>query len=210
VGFDPAMGRGRAAFVAMTYNRHDGKIYVLDVLDMSEPTPQKIRQAIEEFVQKYRPQELRVEINAHQKAYSLDSDLQQWLAGYGVRLNAHFTGKNKWDTTFGVAGMSTLFGTILNGKFQKDNIIELPSTEGSEGIKALVQQLMTWKPDTRGKTDCVMAMWFAVLRCREFMQQNNQAQRYVNNRWATRAQQNKRMTINLDEAFTAQWQDMYG
>ncbi len=64
-----AFGAGRAAFVAMTYNRMDGKIYVLDCLDMAEPTPQKIRQAIEEFVQKYKPQELRVEINAHQKAY---------------------------------------------------------------------------------------------------------------------------------------------
>ncbi len=38
---------------------------------MAEPTPQKIRQAIEEFVQKYKPQELRVEINAHQKAADL-------------------------------------------------------------------------------------------------------------------------------------------
>ncbi len=87
VGFDPAMA-GNAAFVAMTYNRHDGKIYILDCLNMAEPTPQKIRQAIEDFVQRFKPQELRVEINAHQKAYALDSDLQQWLASYGVRLNA--------------------------------------------------------------------------------------------------------------------------
>lgn len=209
IGFDPAMA-GNAAFVVATYNRDDGKIYVLDVLNMAEPTPQKIREAIEEFVQKYRPQELRVEINAHQKAYSLDSDLQQWLAGYGVRLNSHFTGKNKWDTNFGVAGMSTLFGTIRDGKFQRDNLIELPSTEGSEGLKALVQQLLTWKPDTRGKTDCVMALWFAILRCREFMQQNAQMQRYANNRWATRAQREKRLTVNLDEAFAAQWQENYG
>jgi hypothetical protein len=209
IGFDPAMA-GNAAFVVATYNRDDGKIYVLDVLNMAEPTPQKIREAIEEFVQRYRPQELRVEINAHQKAYSLDSDLQQWLAGYGVRLNSHFTGKNKWDTNFGVAGMSTLFGTIRDGKFQRDNLIELPSTEGSEGLKALVQQLLTWKPDTRGKTDCVMALWFAVLRCREFMQQNAQMQRYANNRWATRAQREKRLTINLDDAFAAQWQENYG
>jgi len=209
IGFDPAMA-GYAAFVAVTYNRHDGKIYVLDVLNMAEPTPQKIREAIEDFVQRFRPQELRVEINAHQKAYSLDSDLQQWLAAYGVRLNSHFTGKNKWDTNFGVAGMSTLFGTTREGKFQRDNILELPSTEGSEGLKALVQQLLTWKPDTRGKTDCVMALWFAVLRCREFMQQSNQIQRYANNRWATRAQQEKRLTINLDEVFTAQWQQTHG
>jgi len=177
---------------------------------MAEPTPQKIREAIEIFVQKYRPQELRVEINAHQKAYALDEDLRNWLSAYGVRLNSHFTGKNKWDTNFGVASMSTLFGTTRDGRFQKDNILELPSTEGSEGIKALVQQLLTWKPDTKGKTDCVMALWFAVIRCREFMQQNAQSQRYANNRWATRAQREKRMTVNLDEAFAAQWQEIYG
>ena len=210
IGFDPAMGAGHAAFVTVTYNRHDGKIYVLDCLNMAEPTPQKIRQAIEELVQKFKPQELRVEINAHQKAYSLDSDLQQWLAGYGVRLNSHFTGKNKWDTTFGVASMSTLFGTIANEKHQKNNLIELPSTEGSEGLKALVQQLLTWKPNAKGKTDCVMALWFAVIRCREFMQQNSSIQKYAHNRWATRAQVSKRYSINLDEAFAEQWQEIYG
>jgi hypothetical protein len=210
VGFDPAMGAGRAAFVAMTYNRHDGKIYILDCLDMAEPTPQKIRAAIEEFVQKYKPQELRVEINAHQKAYALDSDLQQWLSIYGCRLNAHFTGKNKWDTTFGVAGMSTLFGSTANGKHQKNNLIEFPSTEGSEGLKALVQQLITWRPDTRGKTDCVMALWFGVIRCREFMQQNSTVQRYAHNRWATRAQAAKRYTVNIDEMVAEQWQQIYG
>ena len=209
VGFDPAMA-GNAAFVAMTYNRRDGKIYVLDCLNMAEPTPQKIRQAIEEFVQRYKPQELRVEINAHQKAYALDTDLQQWLATYGVRLNAHFTGKNKWDTNFGVAGMSSLFGSVNNGKHQRNNILELPSTEGSEGLKGLVQQLLTWKPDTRGKTDCVMALWFGVLRCREFMQQNSYVQKYAHNRWATRAQSSKRYTVNLDEIIAEQWQQTYG
>ena len=209
IGFDPAMA-GNAAFVVMTYNKADGKIYILDCLNMSEPTPQKIREAFEVFTQIYKPQEFRVEINAHQKAYSLDEDLRNWLASYGVRLNAHFTGKNKWDTNFGVASMSTLFGTTREGKFQKNNIIELPSTEGSEGLKALVQQLITWKPDTRGKTDCVMAMWFGVIRCREFMQQNSNIQKWAHNRWATRAQKERRLTINLDDAFAEQWQETYG
>ena len=209
IGFDPAMA-GNAAFVVMTYNKADGKIYILDCLNMSEPTPQKIREAFEVFTQIYKPQEFRVEINAHQKAYSLDEDLRNLLASYGVRLNAHFTGKNKWDTNFGVASMSTLFGTTREGKFQKNNIIELPSTEGSEGLKALVQQLITWKPDTRGKTDCVMAMWFGVIRCREFMQQNSNIQKWAHNRWATRAQKERRLTINLDDAFAEQWQETYG
>jgi len=177
---------------------------------MAEPTPQKIRQAIEDFVQRFRPQELRVEINAHQKAYALDSDLQQWLASYGCRLNAHFTGKNKWDTNFGVAGMSTLFGTVNNGRHQKNNLLEIPSTENSEGLKALIQQLLTWKPETRSKTDCVMALWFAVIRCREFMQQNSSVQRYAHNRWATRAQVARRYSVNLDDAIAEQWQEMFG
>ena len=209
IGFDPAMA-GNAAFVVLTYNRADGKIYVLDCINMSEPNPQKIRNTIEELVGKYKPQEFRVEINAHQKAYSLDEDLRQWLATYGVRLEAHFTGKNKWDTNFGVASMSTLFGTMRDGKFQNNNIIELPSTTDSEGLKALVQQLITWKANTRGKTDCVMALWFAVLRAREFMQQTSNLTKFANNRWVTRAQREQRYVVNLDEAFQEQWAETYG
>ena len=209
IGFDPAMA-GNAAFVAVTYNRVDSKIYVLDCINMSEPNPQKIRNMIEEMVEKYHPQEFRVEINAHQKAYSLDEDLRSWLSARGVRLESHFTAKNKWGTNFGVASMSTLFGTERDGKFQNNNQIELPSTEGSEGLRALTQQLITWKPNTRGKTDCVMALWFAVLRAREFMQQTSFVQRYANNRWATRAQRETRITVNLDEAFAEQWAERYG
>ena len=210
VGFDPAMGRGHAAFVAMTYNRLDGKMYVLDCENMSEPTPQKIRAMIEEFTIKYRPNEFRVEINAHQKAYELDTDLREWLSQYGCSLKPHFTAKNKWDISHGVASMSTMLGTMHDEVFQKNNTIEFASTEGSEGMKALVQQLITWKPETKGKTDCVMAMWFAFLRLRELMQQSTVISRYTENRWATRAQLAKRGTINLDLALQQQWQEQFG
>jgi hypothetical protein len=209
IGFDPAM-TGNSAFVVTTYNRADGKIYVLDCINMEDPTPQKIRATIEELVQRYHPQEFRVEINAHQKAYALDEELRNWLAQYGVRLDAHFTGKNKWDTSFGVASMSNLFGTERDGKHQRNNIIELPSSEGSEGLKALTQQLLTWKPETRGKTDTVMALWFAVIRARELMQQASNTSQYLNNRWATRQQMNNRVAINLDDAFAEQWHELYG
>jgi hypothetical protein len=106
--------------------------------------------------------------------------------------------------------MSNLFGTERDGKFQKNNIIELPSSEGSEGIKALTQQLLTWKPDTKGKTDTVMALWFAVIRIRELMQAGSRTSQYANNRWATRAQMENRYSLNLDEAFAEQWQQQYG
>ena len=208
IGFDPAVS-GRSAFVAVTLNRDDSTIYVLDCVNMSDPTPQKENALIREWVEKYHPQEFRVEINAHQKYYAMDTDLRNYLATYGCQLNSHFTGKNKWDTSFGVASMSSLFGTIHDGRYQDNGLIELPSNEGSEGLKSLVQQLITWKPDTKNPTDCVMALWFAIIRIRELMQQGSKVGQYQNNRWATRYQKQSRMSLNLDEAFAEQWQETY-
>jgi hypothetical protein len=208
IGLDPAMA-GATGAVVITYNRKDGKIYVLDCVNMTEPSPAKIQNLIEEWVIKYKPQELRIEINAHQKAYALDDNLRSWLASYGCRLESHFTGKNKWDTSFGVASMSTLFGTIRDGRHQDDNIIELPSNEGSEGLKTLVQELITWKPDTRNPTDCVMALWFAVIKVRELMQQSLRGATFMNNRWATRGQQANRHSVSLTELKSAQWSEIY-
>ena len=105
---------------------------------------------------------------------------------------------------------STLFGTTQDGKFQKNNLIELPSTDGSEGVKSLVQQLITWKPGAKGAYDCVMALWFAVIRARELMQQASNISYYTNNRWATRLQVAKRQVVNLDEMQNDNWQQLYG
>jgi hypothetical protein len=201
---------GATGAVIATYNKADGRIYILDCVNMTEPTPDKIQRLIEEWVEKYRPQELRIEINAHQKAYALDDSLRNYLAQWGCQLNSHFTGKNKWDTSFGVASMASLFGNIRDGRFQDNNIIELPSNEGSEGLKTLVQELITWKPDTRNPTDCVMALWFAVIRIREMMQQSSRTHAYVSNRWATRAQMSNRTTVNLQELIAEQWSENYG
>ena len=209
MGLDPAMA-GATGAVICTYNRADGKIYVLDAVNMTEPTPAKIQNLIEDWVEKYRPQEVRIEINAHQKAYALDENLRSFLAQYGCQLNSHFTGKNKWDTSFGVASMAMLFGNARDGRFQDNNIIELPSNEGSEGLKTLVQELITWKPDTKNPTDCVMALWFAIIRIRELMQQSSRVGQYQTNRWATRAQMSSRGSLNLDEAFAEQWAQNYG
>jgi hypothetical protein len=88
--------------------------------------------------------------------------------------------------------------------------MEIPSNEGSEGIKTLVQQLITWKPDTKNPTDTVMALWFAIIRIRELMQNTSRVGQYQSNRWATRAQMGSRGSINLDEAFAEQWATTYG
>lgn len=198
MGLDPAM-TGNTAAVVMTVDRVSRKRYILDVENMKDPTPQKIQALIENWVDKYQPQELRIEINAHQKAYALDEDLRLYLANKGVKFSSQFTGKNKWDTSFGVAAMSGLFGSIRNNVFQKDNLVELPSQEGSEGIKALIQQLITWKPETRGPTDCVMALWFCELRAREIIGGARIGQTHVPNRWASRRNVDQRFTVNVND-----------
>lgn len=209
IGLDPAMA-GATAAVVCTYNKADGRIYVLDCVNMTEPTPRKITTLLEDWIVKYKPQELRIEINAHQKAYVLDDVLNEYCQTHGVQLKPHYTSKNKWDSNFGVASMASLFGTIHDNRFQDNNLIELPSNEGSEGLKTLVQQLITWKPDTRNPTDCVMALWFAIIRIRELMQQSGMGVKYTTNRWATRAQRSERGSINLDDAYSEQWNQTYG
>ena len=108
-------------------------------------------------------------------------------------------GKNKQDTSFGVAAMSGLFGTMHNGVHQNDNLLELPSQDTSEGVKALIQQLITWKPETKGKTDCVMALWFCELRAKEIIGNVNINQSHVTNRWATRRQLEQRYVMNVND-----------
>jgi hypothetical protein len=88
---------------------------------------------------------------------------------------------------------------MRNGAHNDDNLLEMPSQDGSEGIKALVQQLITWRPDTRGKTDCVMALWFCELRAREIIGSSQFGQTHIQNRWATRRQLNNRYTVNVSD-----------
>lgn len=198
IGLDPAMS-GNTAAVAMTVDRQTRKRYILDVENMQDPTPQKIEALIQDWVERFRPQELRIETNAHQKAYALDDNLRTYLASAGVKFSSQFTGKNKWDTSFGVAAMSGLFGTMRGQTFNHDNLIELPSQEGSEGIKSLIQQLITWSPDTKGKTDCVMALWFCEIRAKEIISNGTISQTHIPNRWATRRQMETRYVVDVND-----------
>ena len=198
MGLDPAMA-GKTAAIMYAVDRDSGDRLVLDAYNMADPTPQKIQALIEDWCERYRPMELIIEINAHQKSYALDDNLNKYLASMGVRMRSHFTGKNKWDTSFGVAAMSGLFGSVRDGKHQDDNIVSLPSHEGNEHFKALINQLITWKPDTRNATDLIMALWFCEIRARELVLQNQFKQTHGNNRWASRRNMASQSLVNLDD-----------
>jgi hypothetical protein len=198
MGLDPAMS-GKTAAIMYSYDRLTGKRLVLDAHNMGEPTPQKIRGLIENWVTIYQPMEIRIEINAFQKAFSLDEDLRNWLGSRGCQLREHFTGRNKWDVGFGVAAMSALFGTVREGKHQQDNLLSLPSHENNEHVKALINQLITWKSDTRGPTDLVMALWFCEIRAQELVRQGMYQQTHMSNRWATKKNRYSQSVVNLDD-----------
>jgi len=203
MGLDPAMV-GKTAAIVYAFERNTGYRMVLDVYNMHDPTPAKIRGLIEEWAVKYRPLEVRIEINAFQKAFALDEDLRQWLATRGIQLREHFTGKNKWDSNFGVASMSALFGYLRDGEPDDSALIELPSPENNEHVKALIQQLITWKPDTKNPTDCVMALWFCEIRAKELINHGTHRTHHMPNRYATMRNNMNQTVVNLDELYSEQ------
>lgn len=197
-GLDPAIV-GHTAAVVMAVDRNSKKRYVLDAVAIPRPSPQQIRDLITTITEKYRPAEWMVERNAFQGYLTQDESLRLWLANKGVLLREHTTNRNKWDVGFGVAAMASLFGTVeANGRHHRDNLLHLPS-DRSEGVRMLIDQLITWSPDTKNKTDLVMALWFCEIRAKEICQLGSYGGNYLKNSFLTRADLNKRQIVNLDE-----------
>jgi hypothetical protein len=197
-GLDPAMV-GDTAVVCYAIDRVSHKRYIVDAIKITRPTPAAIRQLIFDWTGLYQPSEWIVEKNAFQSFLTQDEGIRQNLASRGVLLREHHTGNNKWDSGFGVASMSTLFGTKqFDGKHHRDNLIHVPSDQ-TENIKALIEQLITWSPSTKGKTDMVMALWFCEIRAREMLNQGMHQTHHMKNPFLSRHEMGKRTVINIDE-----------
>ncbi len=197
-GLDPAMV-GDTAVVCYAVDRVTHKRYIVDATKITRPTPAAIRQLIFDWTSLYSPSEWIVEKNSFQSFLTQDEGIRQHLASRGVLLREHHTGNNKWDSGFGVASMSTLFGTKQHdNKHHRDNLIHLPSDQ-TENIKALIEQLITWSPTTKGKTDMVMALWFCEIRAREMLNQGLNQTHHLKNPFLSRYERGKRTVINIDE-----------
>jgi hypothetical protein len=202
-GLDPAMV-GDTAVVCYAIDRTSHKRYIVDAIKITRPTPAAIRQIIFDWTALYQPTEWIVEKNAFQSFLTQDEGIRQNLASRGVLLREHHTGSNKWDSGFGVASMSTLFGTKqFDGKHHRDNLMHLPSDQ-TENIKALIEQLITWSPTTKGKTDMVMALWFCEIRAREMLNQGMHQTHHLKNPFLSRYEMGKRTVINIDELLAEQ------
>lgn len=202
-GLDPAMV-GDTAVVCYAIDPSSHKRYIVDAHKVTRPTPAMIRQLIFDWTSLYQPSEWVVEKNAFQAFLTQDEGIRHHLANRGVILREHHTGANKWDSGFGVASMSTLFGTKqADGKHHRDNLIHLPSDQ-TENIKSLIEQLITWSPTTKGKTDMVMALWFCEIRAREILNRGQYQAHHLKNPFLNRYEKSKRMVVNIDQLLDEQ------
>lgn len=196
-GMDPAMaGFTAAAVIGLDISTQ--KRHVLDVWNKPQMTPDAIRELIKNWTTKYNIGEWRIEKNAFQSMLTQDREVNEFLSGRGAVLREHTTGRNKWDEDFGVASLSTLFSGWKDGLA----LIELPSTTGTEAVKALIEQLVTWHPSApkTQKTDTVMALWFAELACRDRVQSfTNNKHRHGSNPFLTPYDKSRQYAVNLVE-----------
>ena len=194
-GVDPATS-GHTAAVIIGLDVKTQKRYVLDVFNKPGITPEAMRDMIKGFTDKYKVTEWRIERNGFQGFLVHDRELNDFCAARGSVIRPHFTGSNKHDADFGVASMTTLF----SGWEDKHQLIELPSTHGSEAVKAMIEQLVTWAPSApkSQKTDICMALWFAELACRDRVIANsNYVRSHVKNSFATPWDKSTQVTVSL-------------
>ena len=199
-GLDPA-GSGYTAAVVLGLDVSTQKRYLLDVSNVAGMKPDDIRNLIKDWTDRYKVTEWRVEKNAFQTMLTQDREVREFLTRSGSMLREHHTGQNKWDSDFGVASLTTLF----YGWDEGNALIEFPSTHSSEGLKALIEQLVTWYPDSpkSQKTDTVMAFWFAELGCRDRLASATNFSKNHNRMgmFHTPYDRSKQYTVNLDELY---------
>lgn len=167
-GLDPAT-EGHTAATVVGFDPRTFKRYVLDVRNVAHMRPDALRSMVYELTDRYGVAEWVIERNGFQGFLVHDRELNRYLNERGCVVRPHFTGSIKHDEDFGVAAMSALF----NGHKEGHNMIELPNPSSSEGVRALIDQLVMWQPKAgkRVKTDTVMSLWMAELACLARVQQ---------------------------------------
>lgn len=204
-GLDPA-GAGYTAIVVLGVDKRTGVRYVLDVINHRGCTPLQLQQHVARVQERFRPNEWRIEKNGVQTHISQNPEIRRIIQMHGSKIVEHSTYGNKWDADFGVTSLAPLFLGALSVPSQA--LIAIPDNGTHKGIKAMIDQLVTWEPEGTGKTDIVMALWFADLGCRKVLE-GDRTQKRLDNKWATRGQLAKTRSINFEEALSAQMGGFY-
>jgi hypothetical protein len=174
---DPA-GTGEAFILVYALDRSTRNRWVLNAFMGNNTKPSWYADMLEQIAPAYGVHELVIEQNAYASWIIHDERIGAYCRDAGIIITPHYTGHNKQDPDFGVATMSSLFGTLREKHdggekvHNDDNVIHLPDPDFSPGIKALVEQLLTWVPGKLGRQlrqDGPMALWFAELRARAYL-----------------------------------------
>lgn len=181
---DPAI-KGYAGLLVIAVDRQTKMRYLLNAWNLKGPTPAALKDKIKSITNEYDVNEWRIEKTGLLQFFTQDEELRTWLSTRGVKFREHNTHKaNKWDPGWGVASIATLFGfwekdTESHGKEVGDwkaltlPLIELPRVHNNDSLKALIHQLVIWSPQldpSRTPCDLVMALWFAEIGAREYLQ----------------------------------------
>lgn len=203
---DPAMA-GETFTLVEAVDRQTSKRYLMNAWVKANPSTEYIRNLIKEITETYAVNEWVIEQNAFQLYLIHDPEVTQFLSTRGVKLTPHYTSRNKQDPDFGVASIAPLFGRkrrIEEGgrhEFEAgSNLIELPDPDYSEGIRTLIEELITWEPGKLGRQlrqDGPMALWFAELRARAALGFGRSAVQtsYLPNPYLSRGDRRKRMVV---------------
>lgn len=173
-GLDPSI-KGFAGIVVVAVDKETEKRYLLNAFNIKAPTKDQLVEKMQEVTLHYGVAEWRVEKTGLLQFFTQDSVMRQWFNTRGVRFTEHHTGSNKWDASFGVSSLASLFGDATKSGDQwewiNEPLLELPRPN-TDGVKALVFQLVTWTPDldpNKVPCDIVMALWFAEIGAREHL-----------------------------------------
>ena len=215
LSIDPA-GTGEAFMLAMAVDRMKRERWIMNAWMGNHTKPSWYADLIEQIVPEYGIHDLVVESNAYASWLIHDERIVAYCRDRGVRIVPHATYNNKNDPDFGVASMSSLFGSTRRREAGRgaetgqldhagDNVIHLPDPDQSAGIKALIDQLLIWVPGKRGgqlRQDGPMALWFAELRARTYLFGADKPQTtHLPNRYLSRRAAGRRMVIPARELY---------
>lgn len=202
-GMDPATVQGFTAITVYGFNRRTQKRRVIEVVN-ARLTPDAMVNKMKDLTIRFDVDEWRVEKNAFQAFLTQTKEVVQFMASRGVLLREHTTGRNKHDSDFGVSAMAMLFRNWQD----RNNMISLPA-KSTEGVRALIEQLVTWAPDVpkTQKTDAVMSLWFAELRARELVGEVGTDEYMRDDGWLGANDREAQEVISIDQYRYAQQQE---
>ena len=213
LSIDPA-GTGEAFLLVYAFDRQTRDRWVLQAWMGNHTKISWYRELIKQIVPEYGVTDVVVERQGYSSWLYEDEEIVDFCRQRGVRISPHYTGAgNKVDPDFGIQTLSPLFGGLkrrnMNGEavgpedHDGENIIHLPNPDKSPGVRALVDQLLTWVPSKSGaklRQDGPMALWFAETRVRALLfgtGPGGQQKNFAHNRFSTPRSRSRQMVSTV-------------